>query len=94
MTLKTEANVLLLDEPTNDIDVNTLRALEEGIENLRAVPWSFPTTVGSWTVYAHTSSHSKETHKYIGSKEATQNTKKTVANASVTPDQNASVTAA
>ena len=33
MTLKTEANVLLLDEPTNDIDVNTLRALEEGIEN-------------------------------------------------------------
>lgn len=33
MTLKTEANVLLLDEPTNDIDVNTLRALEEGIIN-------------------------------------------------------------
>lgn len=33
MTMKTEANVLLLDEPTNDIDVNTLRALEEGIEN-------------------------------------------------------------
>jgi sulfate-transporting ATPase len=33
ITLKTEANVLLLDEPTNDIDVNTLRALEEGIEN-------------------------------------------------------------
>jgi len=31
MTLRTEANVLLLDEPTNDIDVNTLRALEEGI---------------------------------------------------------------
>jgi ATPase subunit of ABC transporter with duplicated ATPase domains len=31
MTLKTEANVLMLDEPTNDIDVNTLRALEEGI---------------------------------------------------------------
>ncbi|MCF8302464.1 MAG: energy-dependent translational throttle protein EttA [Bacteroidales bacterium] len=33
MTLKTEANLLLLDEPTNDIDVNTLRSLEEGIEN-------------------------------------------------------------
>ena len=33
MTLKMEANVLLLDEPTNDIDVNTLRALEEGIES-------------------------------------------------------------
>ncbi|MGI6320965.1 MAG: energy-dependent translational throttle protein EttA [Bacteroidales bacterium] len=33
MTLKSEANVLLLDEPTNDIDVNTLRALEEGLDN-------------------------------------------------------------
>ncbi|WP_304251186.1 energy-dependent translational throttle protein EttA [Parabacteroides gordonii] len=33
ITLKAEANVLLLDEPTNDIDVNTLRALEEGLEN-------------------------------------------------------------
>ena len=33
LTLRQEANVLLLDEPTNDIDVNTLRALEEGLEN-------------------------------------------------------------
>ncbi len=33
LTIKSEANVLLLDEPTNDIDVNTLRALEEGLEN-------------------------------------------------------------
>lgn len=33
MTLKEEANLLLLDEPTNDIDVNTLRALEEALEN-------------------------------------------------------------
>ena len=33
LTLKSEANVLLLDEPTNDVDVNTLRALEEGLEN-------------------------------------------------------------
>ena len=33
LTLKEEANVLLLDEPTNDIDVNTLRALEEGLES-------------------------------------------------------------
>ena len=33
MTLKNQANVLLLDEPTNDLDVNTLRALEEGLDN-------------------------------------------------------------
>lgn len=33
MTLRSEANVLLLDEPTNDLDVNTLRALEEGLEH-------------------------------------------------------------
>ena len=33
LNLKSEANVLLLDEPTNDIDVNTLRALEEGLES-------------------------------------------------------------
>lgn len=33
LMLKEEANVLLLDEPTNDLDVNTMRALEEGIEN-------------------------------------------------------------
>ena len=33
MTLRDEGTVLLLDEPTNDLDVNTLRALEEGLEN-------------------------------------------------------------
>ena len=33
MTLRNEGNVLLLDEPTNDLDVNTLRALEEGLDN-------------------------------------------------------------
>ena len=37
MALKEEGNVLLLDEPTNDLDVNTLRALEEGLENFAAV---------------------------------------------------------
>ena len=37
MTLKNGGNLILLDEPTNDIDINTLRALEEAIDNLRAV---------------------------------------------------------
>ena len=37
LTLKSEANVLLLDEPTNDIDVNTLRALEDGLEDFPLV---------------------------------------------------------
>jgi ATPase subunit of ABC transporter with duplicated ATPase domains len=41
MTLKEEGNVLLLDEPTNDLDVNTLRALEEGLEILQVVLWLF-----------------------------------------------------
>jgi ATPase subunit of ABC transporter with duplicated ATPase domains len=41
MTLKEEGNVLLLDEPTNDLDVNTLRALEEGLENFAVVLWLF-----------------------------------------------------
>ena len=41
MTLKTEANVLLLDEPTNDIDINTLRALEEGNSELRRLCGSY-----------------------------------------------------
>ena len=39
--LKEEGNVLLLDEPTNDIDVNTLRALEEGLENFAWKPWFY-----------------------------------------------------
>lgn len=48
LALKEDANVLLLDEPTNDIDVNTLRALEEGLENFAGVPVIVSLTVGSW----------------------------------------------
>ena len=60
LTLKAEANVLLLDEPTNDIDVNTLRALEEGLENFAGCGGSsFLTTVGSSTVSVRISFRSK-----------------------------------
>ena len=55
LTLKADANVLLLDEPTNDIDVNTLRALEEGLENfarLRRRRLSRPLVLGPY-LYAY-----------------------------------------
>ena len=77
MTLKTEANVLLLDEPTNDIDVNTLRALEEGIEDLQVAQWSSATTATSLTASAPISSRLRETAKRIGLKGRTASTKKT-----------------
>ena len=55
MALKEEGNVLLLDEPTNDIDVNTLRALEEGLEDFAGCAVVISTTVGSLTVSVPTS---------------------------------------
>ena len=73
LALKEEGNVLLLDEPTNDIDVNTLRALEEGPRELSpAAPSSSPTTAGSWTVSPRTSSRSRATRRWSFTKAPTR----------------------
>lgn len=47
ITLREEGNVLLLDEPTNDLDINTLRALEEGLENFAGCAVIISHVVGS-----------------------------------------------
>ena len=52
--LKAGGNVLLLDEPTNDLDVETLRALENALLEFRAALWLSRTIVGSLTVWRHT----------------------------------------
>ena len=60
LCLKEEGNVLLLDEPTNDIDVNTLRALEEGLEDFAGCAVVISHDRWSSTVSVRTSSLSKE----------------------------------
>ncbi len=75
--LRTGGNVLLLDEPTNDLDVDTLRALEDGLEPSRAAPWSSATTAGSSTGSAPTSSPSRATARSAGSRATSPSTRPT-----------------
>ena len=77
LALKQEGNVLLLDEPTNDIDVNTLRALEEGLEHLPAVRWLSATTAGSSTESVPTFLPSRAMVRSSSSRAAILSTKST-----------------
>jgi sulfate-transporting ATPase len=81
MMLKEGANLLLLDEPTNDLDINTLRALEEGLENFAgcAVVIS-ATTAGSSTAWRHTSWRLKAIRRSTGLRAISPTTKKTAKN--------------
>ena len=93
MALKEEGNVLLLDEPTNDIDVNTLRALEEGLENF----------AGCAVVVSHdrwfldricpTSSPSRATARCSSSRAPTRSMRRTSADAWATWSRTAYATA-
>ena len=77
MALKEEGNVLLLDEPTNDIDVNTLRALEEGLEEFAGCAVVISHDRGSSTVSVRTFLLSKARVMYSSSRAVTRNMKVT-----------------
>jgi sulfate-transporting ATPase len=70
-------NVLLLDEPSNDLDVETLRALEDALLEFAGCAWSSPTTAGSSTASAPTSWPAKATRNGPSSPATTRNTRKT-----------------
>jgi ABC-type transport system involved in cytochrome c biogenesis ATPase subunit len=74
--LKSGANVLLLDEPTNDLDVETLRALEEALEDYAGCAVIIATIAGSSTASPPTSSPSRATAAWSGSRAISRTTKK------------------
>ena len=77
--LRKGSNVLLLDEPTNDLDVDTLRALEEAILNYAGALWSRATIAGSSTVWPRISWPLKAMATFTGVKETTRLTNSNVA---------------
>ena len=88
LTLKADANVLLLDEPTNDIDVNTLRALEEGLENFAGCAVASLTTVGSLTVSVRISCRSRAIPTWSSTKGPIPSTRNTNVRHWATPSRN------
>ena len=73
--LRTGGNLLLLDEPTNDLDVDTLRALEEALLSSPGARWSSPTTAGSSTASRPTCSRSRATRRSAGSRATSRPTR-------------------
>ena len=82
LTLREEANVLLLDEPTNDLDVNTMRALEELLKIMPVAPSLFRMTAGFLTAFVRISLLLKAKAAFIGLRAVSAITKKTKSNAS------------
>jgi ABC-type nitrate/sulfonate/bicarbonate transport system ATPase subunit len=76
-TLAKGGNVLMLDEPSNDLDVETLRALEEALLEFAGRPWSSATTAGSSTASAPTSSPARATRSGSSTPATTRSTRPT-----------------
>ena len=85
LTLKEGGNVLLLDEPSNDLDVETLRSLEEALLDFPGAAIVISTTVGSWTVWPLISWPMRTTRTWCSSRATTPSTKPTARSAWAMP---------